>query len=123
MSLVTLLWVAVYLPVETYVSWKGLGVFRFSYLVDLVGIALLIAGGGAAWRGRPYCGALLATGWAWTAANFWRGTMERYATSARGFLPWAHRNELWIGPLVTVMAMAALAASLWIAFRATAERD
>jgi hypothetical protein len=123
MSLVTFLWVAVYLPVETYVSWTGLGVFRFSYLVDLVGIGLLATGAWAAWRGRGHCGALLATGWAWTAANFWRGTMDRYATSARGLLPWAHRHELWIGPLVTVVAIAAVAASLWIAIRATAERD
>ncbi|HZI80558.1 MAG TPA: hypothetical protein VFD69_13645 [Vicinamibacterales bacterium] len=79
-------WAIVFVPIETY-------------LVSLR-------------RGRPYAEGLLATGWAWTTAVFWRATNLRYEI-ARDGEPLDFRSlELWLAPVFTLMAGAALAGSV-----------
>ena len=120
----TVLWVIVYFPFETYLSWRGTGFLRFAYLIDLIGIALLVAGAAAVWRVRPYGGIVMAAGWAWTAANFWRGTMERYQAIKHFGWVFPGPYALWLGPLLTAVAVAALGVSLWFAVvRAPQERQ
>ncbi len=114
----TLVGVLIYLPIEVYTSWKLGALLRFAFLIDLVGIGLLSAGGLGVWRNRPVGPGLLVAGWAWTSANFWRATMERYATVAQGGTLYAGEIELWLGPGVTGVAMLALGASLRLALRA-----
>jgi hypothetical protein len=63
---------AVSVPVETVYSWRG-GLTDLYYLVKVVGWALLAAGAMRVRRGRSEVGqTLLAGGWGWLAANFWR---------------------------------------------------
>lgn len=108
----TITWLVVYVPLETYVSAIGAGVFTFGYLIDVVGMVLMAAGVLAARRTPPDYG-ILAAGWAWTSANFWRGTMERYWAVEQGRSLQFGSGELIAGPILTAMAMAALGASLW----------
>ena len=110
-----------YLPVETYVSASGTGILRLSYLVDLVGMGLLGAGVVALWRVRPFAGALTATGWAWTAANVWRATMERYHAIDQGRTVFLGFFTVWIGSAVTVFAIVAIGVALWVAARRDAD--
>lgn len=113
----TFIWTLVYLPIETYVSWAVGGLLRFHFLVDLLGILLLLAGAMSAWRAAPRSPALLSAAWAWTAANFWRGTMERFFTVGRGGTLYAGPIELWLGPVLTGVAILMLGASLWLGLR------
>lgn len=117
MAIFTLLWALIYLPIETYGSWKVGGLVRFAYLIDVIGIGLLLAGSFAAWRAHPVACTLLAGAWAWTSANFWRGTMERFWTVAQGGTLVAGRAELWLGPILTGVAILAFIASLGLSIR------
>lgn len=108
----TILWLGVYFPLETFASLRGAGVFTFSYLIDLVGMGLLAAGVVGTHRRRPLGHGLLVAGWAWTSANFWRGTTERFWTVADGRHLQFGSIELWLGPLVTAIAILAMAASI-----------
>jgi hypothetical protein len=65
-------------------------------------------------RSRPYAEGLLATGWGWTTAVFWRGTNLRYVMAAHGEPLYFGRAELWLGPVVTLTAGAAMAISLML---------
>lgn len=68
-------------------------------------------------RGHPYAEGVLATGWGWTTAVFWRGTHLRYWLAARGE-PLSYRTqELWLAPVFTMMAAAALLGSLVLLVR------
>jgi hypothetical protein len=55
---------------------------------------------------------LLATGWVWTTAVFWRATPLRYAIARDGEPLDFGTTELWLAPVFTMMAAAALAGSL-----------
>lgn len=112
----TIVWLCVYVPLETYASAIGAGVFTFGYLIDVVGMVLMAIGVMDARRSPPAY-ATLAAGWAWTSANFWRGTMERYWTVEQGRSLQFGSGELIVGPILTALAMAALAATLWRAKR------
>lgn len=68
--------VAVYGPIETWVSFPRL--LSLFYLVDAIGLALLAAGV-VLWRRAtriPYT-VMLATGYGWLGANVWRGMAMR----------------------------------------------
>jgi hypothetical protein len=108
----TVVWLFVYVPLETYASVAGAGVLTFGYLIDVVGMALMVAGVVSARRTPPAYGTL-AAGWAWTSANFWRGTMERYWTVEEGRSLQFGPGELVVGPILTALAVAALAGTLW----------
>jgi hypothetical protein len=107
----------VYFLIETYLSAVGSGLVRFGYLVDLFGIVLLMSGAVAGWRGRTSARATLTAGWAWTAANFWRATMDRYASVAEGPSPYPASLGLWLGPLLTAVAIVVMAAAVWVTAR------
>lgn len=63
-------------------------------------------------RGRPYAAGVLATGWGWTTAVFWRATNLRFWLASEGETLWYGPMELWLAPIFTMMAAAALAGSL-----------
>jgi hypothetical protein len=114
LAVFTLVWVGVYLPIEVYSSWLAGGLLRFTFLIDLIGIVLLAAGGLSGWRAARMASGWLTAGWAWTGANFWRGTMERFAAANEGRALFFGEAELWLGPVLTAIAMAATAAALFL---------
>ena len=72
--------IAIYGPIETWVSYPHL--LDLFYLVDAIGVALLLAGV-LMWRSStriPYT-AVLAIGYGWLGANFWRGMAMRLDAS------------------------------------------
>ena len=109
----TWIWVVVYLPIETYLTWSFAGPVRLSgYIVDVLGTGIMLWGVISLRRSRPYAVGVLASGWAWTTAVFWRGTNARYWLVSQGE-PLAYGSvELWLGPAFTVMAGLALLGSL-----------
>ena len=108
----TWIWVVVFVPIETYLSW-GSAPPRFSgYAVNVFGVGIMLWGLVSLRRGLPYAEGLLATGWGWTTAVFWRGTNLRYWLDAQGKPLSFGRLELWLGPLFTIIAGAALVGSL-----------
>lgn len=114
----TVLWLCVYFSLETYASLARGGVLSFGYLIDLVGMLLMAAGVLMARSRRPGAFSLLSAGWAWTSANFWRGTMERFrVASPPGQSLQFGAVELWLGPALTLLAMCALLASLRASLR------
>ena len=92
---VTFVWLLVYVPLETYITWSIAGLRGFgysSYIMNVVGMGLMLWGAVSARRQQPFGPALLATGWSWTAATFWRATSDRYWWVSQGSLctrdPW-----------------------------------
>ncbi|MEX2270451.1 MAG: hypothetical protein WD690_03210 [Vicinamibacterales bacterium] len=79
----TIAFLVVYAPIETWYSWPEL--WDPYYVVDFVGIVLLAWGamshrGNAGFRNL----AVLAAGFGWTAANFWRALFDRVFEVAEG---------------------------------------
>lgn len=110
----------VYFPLETYVTWSIAGVRGFlysSYIANLVGMGLMLWGAVAAKKGQSVGPALLATGWSWTAATFWRATSDRFWLTSLGIPLYAGPVELWLAPIVTALAVVGLVASLLLVFR------
>jgi hypothetical protein len=109
----TWLWAVVFLPIETYLTWSWAGTLLNSgYVVNVVGVGIAIWGALSVRAGHPYAEGVLATGWAWTTAVFWRGTNLRYWLAGRDE-PLAFGSlELWLGPVFTVLAATALVVSL-----------
>jgi len=71
-----------------------------------------LAGGNLkAMRGRNAIVAV-ATGWAWTTAGFWRATNLRYFFASHGEPLTFGPVELWLAPVFTTLAGAALTGSL-----------
>jgi len=68
---------AIYIPVETYVSLPR-GLLSPYYLVDAIAMALLLWGAVHSLRARPRpAPEILCIGVAWAAANAWRATFDR----------------------------------------------
>ena len=119
-SLATLAWLIVYVPAETYVtlSIAGLpGLLYSGYIMNVVGMALMFWGAATARRFEPAGPALLAIGWSWTAATFWRATADRFWWVSQGHGLWAGPVELWLGPLFTALTVGFLIASMVLVFR------
>jgi hypothetical protein len=105
----SVIWLLLYVPLETWVSWPGL--YHPMYVIDFVGMALL-AWGVMRFRSSAHQGAVILTaGWAWTAANFWRGTEKRFMAHASGIPMDFGPSERWIGVALTaiIIVMAAIA--------------
>lgn len=115
----TLVCLCVYVPLETVVSTGRDGVLTFGYLIDFVGMCLLAGGLVAMRRTTPLGFGLLTAGWAWTSANFWRATMERFWTFSDGRPLQFGSIELWLGPGLTLTAMLAMTASLVAGWRSS----
>src|SRR5262245_17390242 len=72
----TLAYVVFYAPIETWASWPYLT--SPYYLIDAIAMALLFWGAMHSRAARPRrAPGLLAAGWAWTAANYWRAFFDR----------------------------------------------
>ena len=69
----------IYAPLETWISFPRL--LSLYYLVDAIGLALLLAGLVMWRRTRITYAAVLAAGYGWLGANFWRG-MVPFSTSS-----------------------------------------
>ena len=67
----------IYAPLETWISFPRL--LSLYYLVDAIGLALLLAGVVMWRRTRITYAAVLAAGYGWLGANFWRGMALRLA--------------------------------------------
>ena len=111
----TLVWLAVYVPGETYVTisiagrW---GLLHPAYLMNVVGMVLMFWGVRAALTRQGIAPALLAVAWSWTAATMWRATVDRFWYVSLGRELYAGRMELWLGPIITALAVLPMVASL-----------
>ena len=117
--LFTWIWAVIFVPIETYLSWGSAFPAFSSYAVNVFGVCIMLWGTLSLRKGRPYAEGLLATGWGWTTAVFWRGTNLRYWFAAQGAQLSFGRVELWLGPLFTIVAGAALACSLFLLLNST----
>jgi hypothetical protein len=109
----TWIWAVVFVPIETYITWSIAHTLLLSgYAVNVLGVGIMLWGVISLRRGRPYAEGVLATGWAWTTAVFWRGANLRYWLAAEGEPLYYGRLELWLAPVFTLMAAAALVSSL-----------
>ena len=117
----TFAWLIVYFPPETYVTWSIAGVRGWlysSYLLNIAGMALMLWSAVSARRAQAIAPGLLAAGWAWTAATFWRATSDRYWWVSQGRSLYAGPVELWLAPLLTALALVMFVASLALLLRA-----
>ena len=111
------LWAIVFVPIETYVSFLRTPFPLSGYVVNVFGVGFVIAGAIGLLRRKPYAEGILAAGWAWTTAVFWRATNLRYWYAAEtGDLEFGP-VELWLAPIFTMMAAAALLGSLVLLVR------
>jgi hypothetical protein len=86
---------AISVPVETWYSWRG-GLTDPYYLVKVVGWILLGSGALRLGNTDPRSGLmLLAAGWAWFGANFWRAVADRFMRVAAGQTLRLGSLELW----------------------------
>ena len=100
----TIVVLVVYVPIETLYSWPAL--WDPFYLVDLIGM-IVLGWGVARCRRQATPGnlAILAAGYAWEGANFWRalfGRVEELAGGGQLRLGWA---ELCFGICMTIAAI------------------
>ena len=75
----TLVFLVVYVPIETYISWSAeYWLFNPFYIVDLIAMILLFYGAMRSLRARrrPAPG-ILAAGYGWATANGWRASWDR----------------------------------------------
>ena len=119
----TLVLVAIYLPVETYASWRY-GLLNPFYIGDAIAMALLVWGAlrslRAAPRSRP---AILCAAYGWTGANAWRSTTLRIY-EVRGGARLDHGDaEYWIVIVATVLILACFGLSLWLVLQAKVSRS
>ena len=120
LSSLTLAFLVIYVPAETYVtiSIAGMpGLLYSGYIMNVVGMALMFWGAAAVRRAEPVGPALLAIGWSWTAATFWRATADRFWWVSLGHELWAGPVEMWLAPLFTALTVAFLIASTVLVFR------
>jgi hypothetical protein len=108
----TWIWAVVFVPIETYLSWWSAPPRLSAYVVNVFGVGLMLWGIVSLRRGRPYAEGVLATGWGWMTAVFWRGANLRYWLAVQGKPLSFGRLELWLGPVFTIIAGSALAGSL-----------
>ena len=109
----TWIWAVVFVPLETYITWSLPHTPQLSgYVVNVLGVGIMLWGAVSLRRGRPYAEGVLATGWGWTTAVFWRATNSRYWLAAHDEPLYFGRVELWLAPVFTIIVGVALLASL-----------
>ena len=121
----TWMWAVVFVPIETYLTWLIPHDTRLlsEYVVNVLGVGIMLWGVIALRRSRPYAEGVLATGWAWTTAVFWRATNLRYWLATQGEPLSFGRMELWLAPVFTMMAGAALVAALVLLLKSKGRFD
>jgi hypothetical protein len=113
-TVVWLTWVGatVFIPIETYLSFAQSPVPFSGYAVNVLGVGIALWGAVGLRRHSAYAEGVLATGWGWTTAAAWRATNLRYWLADQGEpLSFGH-IELWVAPVLTIVAGAALTASV-----------
>ena len=109
----TWIWAVVFVPIETYITWSiAHNLLLSGYAVNVLGVGIMLWGVIGLRGGRLYAEGVLATGWGWTTAVFWRATNLRYWLAAKGEPLSYGSMELWLAPVFTMMAAAALLCSL-----------
>jgi hypothetical protein len=110
----TICLLAVYVPLETYVSWPY-GLLNPFYLVDLICMILLAWGAAHSLRARPRCApGILCAAYAWAASNGWRATFGRVEElRAGGELDYG-AAEAWTVSAATALALALFIVLLWL---------
>jgi hypothetical protein len=119
-ALATFAWLAVYAPLETYVTLDVAGVaglVMLGYVMNVVGMGLMLKGGLATWREEARGPAWLVIGWCWTTATFWRATSDRFWWHSVGNQLYAGDRELWLAPAMSTLATGFLLASIVLLFR------
>jgi hypothetical protein len=106
------MWALVFVPIETYLSFRRVSPPISGYVVNVLGAAITLWAVWTLRRGRQYAEGLLATGWGWTTAVFWRATNLRYSIARDGRALDFGNLELWLAPLFTLTAGAALVGSI-----------
>jgi hypothetical protein len=100
---------AVSIPVETVYSWR-LGLADPYYVAKVVGWILLAAGVAQLRTPRmSFALALLAAGWGWFGANFWRAVADRFARLAAGQVLRLGSLELWFAGSCALISLIGLA--------------
>lgn len=112
---------AVYVPVETWVSLPEL--WDPFYLIDLIAMLLLFWGAVHSLRARPSpAPEVLCAAYAWTAANGWRATFGRVWELLEGGELEYGIGELCFAGCGTAVALGCLALSLFLVVRARSAR-
>ena len=106
------MWAIVFVPIETYLSFRRASPPISGYVVNVLGVAITLWAVWTLGKGRPYAQGLLATGWAWTTAVFWRASNLRYSIAHDGRPLDFGTLELWLAPVFTLLAAAALVGSI-----------
>jgi len=119
LGILTVSFLVVSASIETAYSWRN-GLADPFYLVKLAGWALLAAGV-LKFRGsnRSLGLALLAGGWGWLAANFWRAVADRVVRIADGQALRLGSVELWFAGACLLVCLCGLAWSLILSARRT----
>ena len=108
---------AISVPIETAYSWR-LGLTEPYYLVKVVGYALLVSGVIHLRKARVHPGlTLLAAGWAWMSANFWRAVADRFSRMAAGQTLRLGSIELWFAGSCLLISLIGLAWCLTLTLR------
>jgi hypothetical protein len=116
MRILTGCFLATSVSIETVYSWP-IGLADPYYLVKFVGWVLLAAGV-TRFRTRPDVGlVLLAGGWGWLAANFWRAVADRYARLEAGQSLPLGSIELWFAGSCLLVSVLGLMGCLILASR------
>ena len=111
----TLTFLIAYAPIETWYSLPAL--WDPFYLVDVIGIVLLILGMVRLQRGLSGSVGMLTAGYAWTGANFWRALFDRVSEVAAGGVldyGWA---EMCFTACITIASIAGLVWTLVLGTR------
>lgn len=115
MSVVAAFFLAISVTIETAYSWR-FGLTDPYYLVKVVGWALLGLGILQLRRPNPEVGVvLLAAGWAWLGANFWRALADRVTRLAAGDELRLGSVELWFASGCLLVCLIGLAWSITVA--------
>ena len=114
----------IYAPLETWISFPRL--LSLYYLVDAIGLALLLAGVVMWRRTRITYAAVLAAGYGWLGANYWRGMALRLA-QAYDAREWPEQKIVEVGSTGVAVGGAVLiglcAVGVILAIAVTAQRD
>lgn len=95
----------IYIPVETWAS-LPYGLLNPYYLIDVVAMALLLAGTAISLRLRPKCAPeVLCAAYAWTTANGWRATFDRVYRMEQGEALDHGLKELWFVGACTAVSL------------------
>jgi hypothetical protein len=93
------------------------GLLHPAYIMDVVGMGLMLWGARAALKRQTVAPAILAVAWSWTAATMWRATVDRFWYASLGRELYAGRVELWLAPVITVLAVLPMIASLAVVLK------